>query len=307
MKTEKLRETGQGKSTAGPGMGTPLDLEKLESNMPLVTEHTYTSHDTILYALSVGAGSTGDEGDLQYVYEENLEALPTMAVVLSYPGFWQQRPEFGMDWKRILHAEQQVFFHKPLAQEGRVRGVTSVDRLYDKGPDKGALLYVKREIRNCDTDELLATVVQGSFLRGNGGFSGTTQSSPRPTPVPDRTPDDSLDLPTSAAQAMLYRLNGDMNPIHIDPEVAKAGGLEQPILHGLCTFGVASRAILRLLCGDSAARLRSIGGRFTAPVFPGDSILTEVWRTGVGTGAFRCWVKERESLVIDSGTVTFDE
>jgi acyl dehydratase len=291
----------------GPGVShtRPLDVARLKTHMPLLTEHTYTSRNTILYALGVGASATGDHTDLRFVYEEGLEALPTMAVVLAYPGFWQQRPEFGLDWRAILHAEQQVIVHRPLAPQGRVRGVTSVDRIDDKGRDKGALLYVRREVRDADTDELLSTIVQGSFLRGNGGFRPAPQPSPRPEPVPDRPPDACLELPTSPQQAVLYRLSGDLNPLHVDPEVARAAGLQRPILHGLCTFGIAARAVLRLLCDDRADSLRGIGGRFTAPVFPGDTLVTEVWRTGSGEGMFRCRVKGTDVPAIDAGTVRF--
>jgi len=284
-------------------LAAPLDVGRVESLMPLVTEQRYTARDTILYALGVGAGAS--PGDLKYVYEENLEALPSMAVVLAYPGFWQKRPEFGIDWQRVLHAEQKVYFHKPIPVEGFVRGVTTVDQIVDKGPVKGALLYVKREVRDGATDELLATVIQGSFLRGNGGFSDYIQKSQKPTEVPNREPDTTFAAPTSPQQAMIYRLSGDYNPLHVDPLVATGSGFDRPILHGLCTFGIATRAIVSLACGGQGEALRSVSGRFTSFVFPGDTIVTEIWHTGAGKAVFRCRTAERGTVVIDNGTAEF--
>ena len=286
---------------------SPLNVEKLESFMPLLTEQTYTRRDTILYALGVGAGALGEDADLKYIYEgvdeDQLTVLPTMAVAMAYPGFWQQQPKYEMDWQQILHADQKVLFHAPIRAEGRVRGVTTIEEILDKGADKGAVLYTKRLIYDMDMDELITTVYQGAFLRGNGGFSGKRDPSPALPVVPAREADGSLEIPIHANQPFIYRLSGDYNPIHVDPVVAREGGFEQPILHGLCTFGVAGRAVLRLLCGDDGSKLSSIGGRFTAPVYPGDTILTEVWNTADGEAMFRCTAKERGVIVFDHGTV----
>jgi acyl dehydratase len=271
--------------------------------MPIITEQAYTERDTILYALGVGAGA--DDSELKYVFENDLVAFPTMAVVLGYPGFWQQRPEFGIDWQQILHAEQKVVFHRPIPSSGVVRGVTTVERLEDKGTEKGVVLYAQRLVYDHETGELLATVTQGSFLRGNGGFSEIRESSPRPLSVPERTPDAVIEQPTTLQQAMIYRLSGDYNPLHVDPSVAVRAGLDRPVLHGLCTFGFAARAVVATLCADDEARLRSIGGRFTSMVFPGDTIVTEVWKTSDTTGMFRSRVKERRSVAIDHGLVEF--
>jgi len=284
---------------------SPLDLAALDRHMPIESEQAYDQRDTILYGLGVGVGLTGDPADLPYVYEVDTKVLPSMAVVLSYPGFWQQRPEFGIDWRQVLHAEQRVQIHRPLAARGVVRGRTVVDRLFDKGRDKGALLYVRREIVDAEDGELIATVHQGSFLRGNGGFSSQIDASPRRHSMPDRAPDHSVIRPTASNQAMLYRLSGDWNPLHVDPEVARAAGLERPILHGLATLGLATRALVGVLTDDQPERVRALGARFTAMVFPGDIIETQIWRMDETNARFRCRVPDRDATVIDGGRLSW--
>lgn len=283
-----------------------LDIAGIDSLMPIEVEHSLDTRDTILYALGVGAGIPEDgsaQVDLRFVYEQRLEALPTMAVVLGYPGFWMRRPEFGIDWRRVLHVDQMVQLHAPLPVAGRIRGVMTLDSVHARGPGRGVLLKVRREITDADTGAPLATVLQGSLLRGNEGPDGSREELPRwPTP-PEREPEASLELATRPEQALTYRLLGDDNPLHIDPEVARSAGFEEPILHGLCTFGIAGRAIVRLVCDGEPGRLRSIGGRFTSPVHPGESILTEVWRTGPGAAMYRCSVPGRGVVAIDSGLV----
>jgi acyl dehydratase len=285
-------------------VNTPLNPHLLQTIMPLKSRQTYSVRDTILYALGVGAGASDapGSGDLRFVYEDGLQALPTMANVLAHPGPWQMRPELRLDWQLGLHAEQRMVLHRPIPVEGSVSSTTSIHALFDKGREKGALLYVKREIED-STGSPLATIIQGTLLRGNGGFASEPKPSPLPAAVPERAPDASVELRTRPEQGMIYRLSGDYNPLHIDPETAARGGFERPILHGLCTFGVAGRAVLSLLCQNQPAALREIGGRFTAPVFPGESIITDVWRTGPFSGMFRSRVEERDRVVIDYGTV----
>ena len=278
-----------------------MDANKLLSLPPRIIRHSYTRRDTILYALGVGAGQDGGAEDLQYVYEEGLQALPTMAVILAYPGFWQKEPQYGIDWQRVLHVEQSVVLHAPLPVEGTVVGELTIDSIIDKGPGKGALLHSTRRVTDSGDGTLLATVRQVSFLRGDGGCGGSTQAPQVPTPMPERAADAELELPTRPDQALLYRLSGDYNPLHADPHVAKAAGLDSPILHGLCTFGIAGRALLRMLCDGDGYRIVRMDCRFTAPVYPGDTLLVKVWRNSAGHAAFQVLVPARNAVVLNFG------
>ena len=276
-----------------------LDPERLVSRPPIVTRQTLTRRDTILYALGVG------EDGLDFVFEERLRALPTMAVVMSYPGFIWRDPALGVDWKKILHGEQALEIFAPLPVEGEIVGETTIDALIDKGADKGAIAYVTRKISD-GAGNPLATVRASTFLRGDGGFGRNLGTAPASLPgVPDRAPDETLILTTAKNQALIYRLSGDYNPLHIDPEVAAAGGFKAPILHGLCTYGFAGRAILAGLCAGDPPRLKRLDVRFTTPVFPGETLETQIWRTGEGTASFRTRVVERDLLALNNGYVEF--
>jgi acyl dehydratase len=271
-----------------------IDPEKLLAMPPIVTRQTLTPRDTILYAIGVGAA------ELDFVYEERLKALPTMAVILGYPGFFWKDPAFGADWRKILHGEQSTILHRPLPVAGEIVGTTRIAALFDKGADKGALALVTREIHDGDGAHL-ATVSAVTFLRGDGGFGGESQGAPVPHALPDRAPDAVATLPTSPHQAHIYRLSGDYNPLHIDPEVARAGGFDAPILHGLATYGVIGRALLAARCGNDPARLRRIDGRFSSPVYPGETIETAIWDEGEGRLGFRARVVERDRMVFNNG------
>lgn len=256
--------------------------------------------DTILYALSVGLGADPvDKDHLRFVYEDGLEALPTMATVLGYSGFWLKRPDTGVDWVKVVHAEQGIRIHKPIPTAGRLVGRTRITGLVDKGVDKGALLYSERQVTDAGGG-LVATLEQTTFLRGDGGCGGTTGPARTPYPTPERAPDLVVDLPTLPSQALIYRLNGDYNPLHADPAVAKSAGFSRPILHGLATYGIVGHALLKGLCGYRPERLTAMECRFTAPVYPGEAIRTEIWRGG-GVAAFRARVVERDVVVLANG------
>ncbi len=268
--------------------------------------HEYTQKDTMLYALGVGLGMEPfNENYLRFVYEDGLKALPSMAVVLAYPGFWVKEPDTGVDWVRVLHASQELILHRPLPVAGRVEATTRVTNITDKGADKGALIDSERVVRDADSCEDLATVISTSMARGDGGFSGQIDPSPKPEPIPARAPDLTCDLPTLEQAALIYRLSGDYNPLHASPPVAREAGFERPILHGLCTFGVACHALLKTLCDYDPARFHRMRVRFSAPVYPGETIRTEIWREA-GTVAFRCRVVERDLVVINNGYAEVD-
>ena len=264
-------------------------------------EHTYTEKDTILYALGVGLGADAlDLGQLRYVYEEGLAALPSMAVVLGYPGMWLRDPGTGIDWVKVLHGEQGFEIHQPLPAAGTVVGRTRVTGIVDKGAGKGALIYTERTIHDRANGDQLASLTSTTFCRGDGGFGGPDGPTIPPHPMPEGKPDEICDLPSIEQAALIYRLSGDRNPIHADPQIAKAAGFDRPILHGLCTLGVASHAILKVCCGYEPSRLKSLRLRFSAPVYPGETIRTELWRDGNAV-SFRSRVVERDAVVLNNG------
>jgi acyl dehydratase len=279
-----------------------IDYARLKAwPFPDVTQK-YTANDAILYALGVGLGRDPmDTEELRFVYEDGIAVLPTFAVILGYPGGWLRDPRTGVDWKQVLHGEQELVLHRPLPPAGEVVGRTRVEEIIDKGPGKGALIYSSREVIDRASGELLCTLRSTTFCRADGGFGGPAGPTKTPHPIPDRAHDLACDLGTSARTALIYRLSGDYNPLHIDPAVARAAGFQKPILHGLATYGVAGQALLKMLCGYDPRRFKRMDARFSAVVFPGETIRTEIWRTGPGKAAFRCRVPERDAVVLNNG------
>ena len=274
--------------------------------------HTYTQRDTMLYALGIGMGSNPlDEGELRFVYEKNLSAVPTMVAVLGTPGFWWRDPKTGADWVKLVHGEQHVRLFKPLPTEGTVVARNQVISLTDKGPGRGAIAVIRRQIFDVPDRELIAESTQVAVLRGDGGFSevsGVSDPAPEALPaVPERVPDFEVDLPILEQAALIYRLSGDYNTLHADPEVAKAAGFHRPILHGLCTFGMAAHAVLRECCGYDASRLRRFSVRFTAPVYPGETVRFHIWREAGGRVQLRARVDARDVVVLNNGLIELSE
>jgi len=267
-------------------------------------EQTYSVRDSIIYALGVGFGQDPlDEKQLHFVFEEtDFRAVPTMAGVLAGPGFWYRDPETGIDWKKILHGEQGIVLHRPLPPAATVVATTRIVEALDKGADKGALLYSERDLLDKATGERIATLSSTTFLRGNGGFGGPSGPQPQPHPLPDRAPDAVRDHKTIPQSALLYRLSGDPNPLHADPAVAKAAGFHAPILHGMCSLGIAGHAVLATYCDYDVARFRSLKLRFSSPVYPGETIRTEMWKDGEIV-SFRARVVERDAIVLNNGRV----
>ncbi|HEY4251156.1 MAG TPA: MaoC/PaaZ C-terminal domain-containing protein [Roseomonas sp.] len=279
----------------------PIEYEKL-LNFPIPEiRQTLRWQDTALYNFSVGLGQDPmDKAQLDFLYEPRLKAMPSLAVVLGYPGFWVRDPASGVDWVKVVHGEQSLILHRPLPVAGEIIGTSRVTGIVDRGAGKGAMIYTSREVKDATTGELLATLGMTTFARGDGGFGGPSGPVRPPNPEPDGAPDIVLNLPTRPEQALVYRLNGDFNPLHIDPDVARAAGFDRPILHGLCTFGVVCHALLQSLCGYDPARFGRMDLRFSSPVFPGETIRTEIWRQG-GGAAFRARVLERDKVVVSNG------
>ena len=284
----------------------PFNPEKLLHWTFPDIEHAYTEKDTMLYALGLGCGSDpGEADDLQYVYEKGLVALPTMAVVLAYPGNWLESPQSTADYSKVLHGEQSLTVHRPLAPSGTVIGRTRNLDLLDKGKEKGAVLFTQRELLDKATGAPVATMTSTVMLRGDGGFGGKAGPQPEPHPLPQSAPARHIDIRTAANSALIYRLSGDRNPLHADPKAAAAGGFKTPILHGLCTYGVAARAVIKACCDNDPARLRGIQVRFSSPVFPGETIRTELWPDG-NQVSFRARVVERDVVVLNNGLARLD-
>ena len=253
--------------------------------------HTYTQRDTMLYALGIGMGADPlDEGELPFVFEKDLHAVPTMATVLGSPGFWWKDPRTGAAWVKLVHGEQEVRLFKPLPAAASIIATNRVVSISDKGEGKGAIAVIERELHDEHSGELLARGRNVTFLRGDGGYSktgGRSDPGPEPLPsVPDRPSDVEVSLPTLERQALIYRLSGDYNTLHADPAVAKAAGFDRPILHGLCTYGMAAHALLKTVCRYDASRIRSVATRFTAPVMPGETVRFQFWDAGNGSVSF---------------------
>jgi acyl dehydratase len=264
-------------------------------------EHVYTGKDAILYALGLGLGQDPmNEDELAFVYEKNLKVLPTYALVLGYSPYWLRNPDSGVTWNKVVHGEQSFTVHKPVAGKGTVIGKTRIVEVIDKGEGKGALVFSERKVTDKASGELIATLKQTTFCRADGGFGGPPREAPPPHKLPDRAPDLVCDLPTRPEMALVYRLSGDINPLHAEPAFAKAAGFPRPILHGLATFGIAGHAILKSVCGYDPARLTAMAGRFSAPVFPGETIRTEIWRDG-DVVSYRATAVERNVVAINNG------
>jgi acyl dehydratase len=261
----------------------------------------HTEKDAILYALGVGLGRDPmDEDELPFVYEKNLKVLPTFAAVLGWPGFWLRDLDTGVDWVKVVAGEQGLVLHRPLTGRGTAIGRTRITEIIDKGAGKGALIYSERVLIDGASGEKIATVTQTTFCRGDGGFGGPARAAPPVHALPERAPDLTCDRPTRPEAALIYRLSGDPNPLHAEPAVAKTAGFPRPILHGLATFGIACDAILKCLGDRDPAKLKAISGRFSAPVFPGETIRTEMWRDGAIV-SFRARVVERDVIALNNG------
>ncbi|MBX3530263.1 MAG: MaoC family dehydratase N-terminal domain-containing protein [Rhizobiaceae bacterium] len=280
-----------------------IDPDALFSwKFPEIT-HTFTRRDTILYALGVGLGADPlDEAELQYVYEPRLVALPTYANVLAYGGFWLQDPATGADWRRVVHGEQAITILEPLPVEGTVVGRQRVTGLVDRGSDKGAMVTLEREVSDAATGRPLCRVVTSTIMRGDGGFGRALGEPPaQPRRAPDRTPDAVVERATLKQAALIYRLSGDYNPLHADPAVAAAAGFPRPILHGMGTMGVVGHAVVVAAAGGDPARVKQLSTRFSAPVFPGETLRTSIWDLGSGAFAFSAEAVERGVKVIANG------
>jgi acyl dehydratase len=265
------------------------------------TTVSWTSKDTLLYAVSLGAGTN----ELQYTTEntQNVEqqVLPTFPVVI--PGGGGAMAKIGtFNPAMLVHGSQSVTLHQTMPPQGGATVVGKIAAMYDKGK---AAVVVTEANATAEDGSPLYTTTASLFIRGEGGWGGDRGPSGPQNVPPEREPDQSVTYTTSPDQALLYRLNGDRNPLHSDPAFAAMGGFDRPILHGLCTYGFTGRALLHSLCGSESSRFKHIEGRFTSPVIPGDSLTINIWKTAPGEAVFTTCVGDR--VVIDQGLVKFSE
>jgi len=274
------------------------ELMKLRaSDLPF----SYRDRDTMLYALGIGFGRDPlNEAELPFVYENGLRAVPTLSTVVSWGSAIIGKS--GINYLYVLHGEQRLVVHRPMPVAAEILADERITGAFDKG-EKGAILLIEKTLRLKDTGEKLCTLTATTVARGDGGFGGPKEGAPEPHPLPSRAPDLVHACDTRPDQAFLYALSGDRNPLHRDPKVAKMAGFSRPILHGLCTYGTACRAIISTVCKYDADRIVGFDARFSAPVFPGETIVTEIWVDG-RVVSFRSKAKERDLVVINNGKCT---
>jgi MFE-2 hydratase 2 N-terminal domain/MaoC like domain len=287
------------------GKAQVFDYETVK-NWPFqpLTE-SYTRADVIEYARGIGVGMPGplQSEESHFLSEgDDLQALPMMAIVMNQGPMWTQDPRTGIDWTKTVHAEEAVTVHQPLPSDGTLVATYQVEEIYDKGAGKGALMYESRKL-SLDDGTPVATVKIATFLRGNGGFGGTATDAPRPPKVPDDRPADAvIDLATPASDNLTFQLGSEF------VEAVKSEMMipDKPMLRGVCSFGLAGRAVLKLTCDNQPARLRYLGLRYIAPVFADETLRTELWLLEPGRAAFRVSCLDRDTVVMNNGIAEFE-
>ena len=278
----------------------PIEYPKILELQETGVEFEYTDRDTMLYAVGVGLGADPlDEAELPFVYEKNLRAVPTLATVVAW-GAGVNTERLGVNYKMVLHGEEETIFHRPMPTAAKLIADSGVVEVYDKGEGKGALIIRQTVLRNAVDGEPIATLNRTIFARGDGGSGGVQGGAPAPHMTPERQPDQQVEYVTRPDQAIIYRLCGDRNPLHVDPAVGQSVGFEKPILHGLCTYGITCRAVLESFCDFDPARIASHAARFSAPVYPGDTLVMDLWRDG-DVVSFEASVPARGKTVIKNG------
>ena len=281
-----------------------LNYKKLMQTSITDIQHSYGDTEAMLYAQSIGFGLDPlDSKELDYVFEQGrrpLQTVPTFASAIVPDMF---PPGLGWDYNQVLHAEQRLHLYRPMPAAADVLINKRIVEVLDRGPKFGAMFLFEVDCRLAKDDTALFTLGATVIARGDGGFGGPSGMGPKPHRVPRRDPDLSCDSPTRVDQALLFRLNGDRNPLHADPRRADAAGFPVPILHGLCTYGIACRAILRTICDYDYTLIEGFDARFSAPVMPGETITTNMWQDG-NIVSFQCSVKARDCIVLRNGKCT---
>ena len=276
--------------------------EELKGLKNLGQKYAYTDREVMLYAYGIGLGADPmDEKELAFVNEacatpRALKVVPTFASVAA----WGAGPgEMNLNRVLVVDGERDITFHQSLATAAHIIADSSVREVYDKGKDKGVVINHQTVLKN-EKGEKLATLVASRFARGDGGFGGPNLTQPEPHKMPSRAPDKTVDISTRPDQALIYRLCGDRNPLHSDPEFAKKAGFPQPILHGMCTYGITCRGVLQTYADYDPAAFKQHAVRFSSPVYPGETVTMEMWKDG-NVISFEAKVKARGVTVIKSG------
>ncbi|MBW1686771.1 MAG: MaoC family dehydratase N-terminal domain-containing protein [Deltaproteobacteria bacterium] len=286
----------------------PVDREKALGASLGERESGWEVDDVILYHLGVGAGvPPTNPGELEYTYEKNLKVLPSFVVVaggrrravISGGGGGLNLPGIEFNLTQLLHGEQDIEIHKTLPTSAETHSSGRVADVFDKG--KAALVITEYETRD-EAGDLLFTVRSSLFIRGEGGFGGPSGPKVGNTP-PERDPDGVVESVTLPQQALLYRLSGDKNPLHADPDFAKMAGFDQPIIHGLCSYGIACKAIVDHVLGGDPTRVARYQARFAGIGFPGETCLTSYWEEGDKV-LLRMDSKERSAPIITNAAIT---
>jgi acyl dehydratase len=290
------------KAIRGETPHMPIKYDELMALKNLGQKYAYTDREVMLYAYGIGMGADPmDEQELGFVNEATatpraLKVVPTFASVAA----WGAGPgEMNLNRVMVVDGERDITFHRPLAVAAHITADSTVLDVFDKGKDKGAVIRHKTVLRD-EKGEELATLVSSRFARGDGGFGGPSEGQPEPHRVPTRAPDKSIDIATRPDQALIYRLCGDRNPLHSDPEFAKRAGFPKPILHGMCTFGITCRGILQTYADYDPSAFRQHAARFSSPVYPGETVTIDLWKDG-NVISFEARVKARNVVVIKSG------
>ncbi|HLY04419.1 MAG TPA: MaoC/PaaZ C-terminal domain-containing protein [Rhizomicrobium sp.] len=278
-----------------------IDYEEVMQLQASGLPFSYGERETMLYALGIGFGRDPlNEAELPFVYENGLRTVPTLSTVVSWGSAIIGKT--GINYLYVLHGEQRLTVHRPMPVAAEILADERITGAFDKR-EKGAILLIEKTLRLKDSGEKLCTLTATTVARGDGGFGGPKEGAPEPHPLPQRAPDLVHACDTRPDQAFLYALSGDRNPLHRDPKVAKLAGFPRPILHGLCTYGTACRAVISTVCKYDADKIAGFDARFSAPVFPGETIVTEMWIDG-RVVSFRSKAKERDLVVINNGKCT---
>jgi acyl dehydratase len=281
-----------------------MNLQNIADYAFAPVKQSFSFRDTILYALGLGYGSDpNDRTQLQFVYEDGLKAVPSLCCVMAYPGFWLRDPALEVDWVKLLHGEHYYEIHEPLPVQGELVAHHRITGVEDKGPGRGAVLNYEKALFDA-AGKLLAKVEQTNFCRGDGGCGSFGAPSKERPPLPDRSPDTVHEIKTSRQIALIYRLSGDYNPVHADPDIARKAGFHEPWIAGMCSIGLATRATIDKFCDHDPTRIRSMFVRFRNVCFPGETMRYEFYRTDAGA-RFRTVSVERDVVVLDRGEVCF--
>ena len=281
-----------------------LDYQKLKHWPFVPVRKTYTRADSVRFARGYGAGMPGSlqQEDARYLEAADLQTLPMMAVALADGEFWQQDPEAGLQWNKIVHAEETITMHRPLPAEGEIVVGREVAAIYDRGSERGASVVERQTLSDAE-GQVIASIEVTTIARGDGGFGGDPEPARERLVIPERAADAWLDLSTPMEDDAMFKLS-------VGFEVVGKPAVGQPVqstLRGLCCFGMAGRAVLKLLCDNQPERLRKMGVRYAGVMLTGEIVRTEVWRVGPGRAVFRMRAIERDAMVLNNCHVEFDD